>query len=326
MGDLFKALTSGLARFVYAWLMPSVITSGIFVLAVLPNIVGREVTASRGGVAAFTLAVLGLSVVFAYASRPIYQFLEGYSMPQWMAKPLLRRSQRQFLRLQNVEARGSELSRQRATEDLKGFPERLDLIMPTRLGNALKAMESYGVSRFGLDSQTFWYELQAVAHARVRQSTEETRAAVDFFMSSVAHMALLAVVSLALAPVASQPLPLLGVAAVAVALVPAAYSQGVRNVGEWRWAVQALVNTSRPALAKALALSLPASYEDEHELWTSVSGLVHHGSHDDYLRVLNPRRATSDVLPPGTPDSTLPRDGGHGSGVDAPASGVEAEP
>lgn len=315
MGDLFKALTSGIARFVYAWLMPSVVTSGVFLLVVLPNVVGRQVGASLGGVAAFTLAVLGLSVVFAYASRPLYQFLEGYTMPTWMARPLLRRSQRKFVRLRVAESRGPELSRQRATEDLKGFPERLDLLMPTRLGNALKAMESYGVSRFGLDSQTFWYELQAVADERVRQSTEETRAAVDFFMSSVAHLALLAVVSFALAPLAQSPLAVLGVAAAAAALAPVAYAQAVRNVGEWRWAVQALVNTSRPALAKALALSLPATYEEEHALWTCVSGLVHHGAHGEYLQVLNRRRAIRDTLPTGTSDGALAGGGDQGSGA-----------
>ncbi len=36
MGDLFKALGSGLARFVYAWLMPSIVTSGIFLLLIVP--------------------------------------------------------------------------------------------------------------------------------------------------------------------------------------------------------------------------------------------------------------------------------------------------
>lgn len=296
MGDLFKALTSGLARFVYAWLMPSVITAGVFVFAVLPSVSGDAQRATIGGAASFTLAVLGLSIVFAYASRPIYQFLEGYSMPRWMARPLLRRSQRRFLRLSALEQRGSALQQQQATEDLKAFPERLDLLMPTRLGNALKAMESYGVTRFGLDSQTFWYELQAVAHDRIRQSTEETRAAVDFFISSVAHLSLLSLATFALLPVADQPLAALAVAAAAGLLAPGAYGQAVRNVGEWRWAVQALVNTSRPALAEALALSLPASFSAERELWTSVSGLVHHGAHDDYLKVLDPRRVPSEVV------------------------------
>ncbi len=60
--------------------------------------------------------------------------------------------------------------------------------------------------------------------------------------------------------------------------------------------MQALVNTSRPALAEALALSLPASFSAERELWTSVSGLVHHGAHDDYLKVLDPRRVPSEVV------------------------------
>src|SRR5450432_2016185 len=296
MGDLFKALSSGLARFVYAWLMPSIITAGVFVLIDVPQVSSGSAHSPLTGAAAFTLAVLGLSVVFAYASRPIYQFLEGYTMPAWMAKPLLRQSQRRFLRLKAIATRGPATSRQFAVEALKSYPDSLEMVMPTRLGNSLKAMESYGVTRYGLDSQTFWYELQAVADVKVSQSTEETRSAVDFFMSSVAHLSLLSGVSVLLVPFADNPLPVALVALVALGLVPCAYLQAVSNVGEWRWAVQALVNTSRPALARALSLTLPDSYRAEHEMWQSVAGFVHYGVHDDYLRVLDPRRASAPAL------------------------------
>jgi len=47
MGDLFKALSSGLARFVYAWLMPSIITTGVFILLALPGLTQRP--QARGG-------------------------------------------------------------------------------------------------------------------------------------------------------------------------------------------------------------------------------------------------------------------------------------
>lgn len=154
-------------------------------------------------------------------------------------------------------------------------------------------MESYGVDRFGLDSQTFWYELLAVADEKIKQATEETRAAVDFFMSSVAHLSLLTMLSLGSAVFAREREPVLAVAGVAALLVPFAYVQAVRNVGEWRYAVQALVNTSRPSLAAALSLSLPKTFAEEKHMWNSAAGLVHHGAHDDYLRVLDPLRASS---------------------------------
>ena len=299
MGDLFKALSAGLARFVFAWLMPSIITTGLFVLAVLPSLRhGANVRMdSFVGVASFTMAVLTLSVVFAYSARPIYQFLEGYTMPHWLARRLTRRMQRKYLRLKALSTVGGENEKLLAGEELKFFPETLELIMPTRLGNALKAMEGYGVSRFGLDSQTLWYELQSAASERLRRDTDDAQGAVDFFISSVAHLSLLAVVSAGTFLVSHDPTtgshyptPAL-VALAAVALVRPAYRQATMNVLEWRWAVQALVNTSRPALAQSLALRWPPSHEDECEMWQSFSGLVHYGRRDFYGRLLDRHRA-----------------------------------
>jgi len=293
MGDLFGALKSGLARFVYAWLMPSIIASGVFVFVVIPQLSSRTTSASLGGAASFAVGVFGLSVVFAYASRPMYQFLEGHTMPRWVAKPLARRSRRRYARLRATQSRGTAQAAQNATEALKLFPDSAAALMPTRLGNALKAMESYGVDRYGLDSQTFWYELLAVADDKVRQSTEEARAAVDFFMSSVAHLLLLAVACAGSAAFAHDRTPVLAAAVAAALLAPCAYLQAVRNVLEWRYSVQALVNTSRPSLAASLSLTLPGTFGDERRMWESASGLVHHGAHDDYLRVLDARRMPS---------------------------------
>jgi hypothetical protein len=297
VGDLFKALSSGLARYVYAWLMPGILVSGVFLLVVVPQLPVSQNVGTLGGAAVFALAVLGLSVVFAYASRPMYQFLEGYTMPGWLARPLLRRSRRRFVRLVAARSRGPAIARQQAAEALLGYPDRVELLLPTRLGNALKAMEGYGESRFGLDSQTFWYELQAVADDKVRRSTEETRAAVDFFMSSVAHLGLLSVASASVAPSADRPLVPLAVSIGAAILLPAAYGQAVRNVGEWRYAVQALVNMSRPALAAGLALGLPGSHDAERRMWLGFAGLIHHGPRGEYLRVLDPVRRAETTVP-----------------------------
>jgi hypothetical protein len=299
MGDLFKALSSGLARFVYAWLVPSLITVGVFIVVLLPRLgqgfaqfgqgFGRL---TIGGVAFYALAVIGLSVVFAYGSRPVFQFLEGYTMPKWLKKRLLRKRRRQYAHLRALQQVGSDSMKLEATERLKAYPDNPELIMPTLLGNALKAMESYGLTRYGLDSQTFWYELQSVANERVSRSTEETRAAVDFFMSSLAHLSLLAVVSLCAWPFTTDPVPIVITGLFCAALTPLAYLQAVRNVNEWRWSVQALVNTSRPALAQALVLSLPDSHEAEQRLWRAASQLVHRGTAaPKAIRVLDRYRA-----------------------------------
>lgn len=290
MGDLFKALGSGLAQYVYAWLMPSIVTSGVFFLVVLPQLGAQVEVTGIGTIGVFALGVFSLSTVFAYTSRPLYQFLEGYTMPGWLARRLLRRTRRRYVRLVARTRRGAQPRRHFAAESLLAYPDSVGLLLPTRLGNALRAMESYGQSRFGLDSQTFWYEIQAVAEDRIRDQTQEARAAVDFFMSSIAHLMLLTCACVVLAPAADQAFVPLAVAAVCAALIPAAYSQAVRNVGEWRFSVQALVNTSRPALAEALSLTLPETYEQERDMWRNATALVVGGPRDAYLQALNPLR------------------------------------
>lgn len=295
MGDLFKSLSSGLAQFVYAWILPSALTFGVFsvlVLAHLEAFAVRDINLWIGG-ALFTLGTVTLSVVFAYAARAIYRVLEGISMPAWPRKRLLKRQHRRYYRLQALARSVHQPTAQEATEQLKAFPEDPGMLMPTRLGNALKAMESYGVSRFGLDSQTFWYELQAAAPDAIRTATRETRASVDFFISSIAHLTLLGCACIAALPLVDNPIVVTLAAAISLSLTPLAYSQASANVLEWHWSIRALVNTSREGLATSLGLALPANSADEWDMWQAVSGLAHYGRGDEYLRVFDAHRAHS---------------------------------
>src|SRR5690349_17842767 len=139
MGDLFQALSSGLARFVYAWLLPSVLTVAVFILIVWPQLGIDANLGGFGATATLVVSALGLSVVFAYGSRPIFQIFEGYKMPTSMKATLLRRQQRRFLRLQALASRAPTVAaRNEAAEALRGYPDELEQLLPTRMGNALR--------------------------------------------------------------------------------------------------------------------------------------------------------------------------------------------
>lgn len=280
MGDLFKALTGGLAQFVFAWIVPSVITLGLFSIFVLPRVEDLypfvavlAVTKGSPGMAAliFSFFVLLLSMLFAYSSLPIYRLLEGYSLPKRVQSRLIRRHLRAWRRLKWQEQRALDSGQVPAgllKERLNAYPVTENRVRGTRLGNALTAMESFGVTRYGLDSQSFWYELQAVSPETVRRQTEEGRSPVDFFVSSIAHFSLFAVVCAILA-VVQQDLSLLVFAAMASLLVPLNYNLAVRNVKDWAGAVRALVNLGRRPLADAVGLRMPATLDDERQMWAS---------------------------------------------------------
>ena len=296
MSSFLTALSGNLARFVYAWLMPSATAVAIFAAFVLPYAPGPVAlpkdAATLEAALLFILVVLILSLLFAYVSLPIYRFLEGYTMPRWLARPLRKRRLREWYRLhQTVEraVRSGAPDWQVSLESLARYPESPEQVLPTKLGNALRAMEQYGVTSYGLDSQTFWYELQSVAGDNLRRDTEDARAGVDFFISAVVHLALLAVASAAVA-VASLSLPPAIVALGSLLAIPFAYNQAVGNVGDWRAAVQALVNVGRTPLSAALGLRMPATFEGEREMWENMVDLVNYGPKRAYLRALNPNR------------------------------------
>ena len=77
------------------------------------------------------------------------------------------------------------------------YPEASSDVLPTRLGNGHRAFERYGESRYGLDSQSLWYELLAVAPPTSRSEVDETRSPVDFFISAMVHLAMLSTASIA---------------------------------------------------------------------------------------------------------------------------------
>jgi hypothetical protein len=301
--NLFKDLSGSLARFVLAWLVPSATAVALFATVVLRDLQALTPPGILNGrpplqaALLFSIAVLVLSVLFAYANLPIYRLLEGYTMPAPVVRWLTRRRLREWYRLtaqfdHELRTGGNW---HLTLERLAAYPDARRDILPTRLGNALRAMEGYGDSRYGLESQTLWYELLAATPDGLRRDAEDARAGVDFFISAFVHLLLLAGVASAVAGWAAVRGSLAGgsiiVAVVSAALVPATYGQAVRNVGEWRLAIRALVNVGRVPLANALGLRLPDTFEEERELWNLYVALVAHGPQRMELPRLNRYRA-----------------------------------
>jgi hypothetical protein len=282
VGDLFNALSGGLARFVFAWIMPSLISVGIFSIFLWPAVEDTRVfapiqhAASKGtGAAAivFSFFVLTLAVTFAYASLPIYQVLEGYSLPSFLKKPLLRRQRREFLRFKELERRfllTQKMPRGVTIDDFRRFPSSLESVRATRLGNALTAMESWASDRYHLDSQTMWHELQGVSNDRVRRDTDDGRAPVDFFVSAIAHMVSLVVICIAVAAFLQEArIRAVTIALIALSTLPLSYHLAIRNMIDWSLSVKAMVNLGRAHLADALGLEMPAKLQDERQMWSA---------------------------------------------------------
>jgi hypothetical protein len=275
---LFKSLSGGIARFVLAWLTPSVIALGLFCIFVLPGIsdtaVFKPLTQSSSTVelAQFAFFAFTLSVVFAYASLPIYQVLEGYRLPGALQRALRARHLREFHRLrvlrERFEMTGEMPPGVDADDFLLRYPPDIESVRATRLGNALTTMEGWSRARYHLDSQTMWHELQAVSSDNVRRDVDEGRAPVDFFVSAMASMTLLTLVALPIGLFTEQRQALV-IAVLALLSLPLSYRLAVENTVDWSQSVKAMVNVGRVPLASALGLAMPATLQAERAMWAA---------------------------------------------------------
>lgn len=166
-------------------------------------------------------------------------------------------------------------------EELSRFPLEREEIAPTRLGNALRSFETYGATRYNLDSQTLWTELCSVVPKYLQDELDRSRATVDFFIALFYLTILFALATLILAGVPSFKPQLIFIAIPALLLPPFWYRMAVVSSSYWSTTVQALVNLGRKKLAEEMGLQMPATLEEERKMWGLLTSFVYYGNMGD---------------------------------------------
>jgi hypothetical protein len=75
----------------------------------------------------------------------------------------------------------------------RDYPAKEADLLPTALGNRIRAFERYGNDRFGLDVLILWYEFVGVAEDQVREQIEAARQEVEVFLAGTVVFALFTV-------------------------------------------------------------------------------------------------------------------------------------
>lgn len=314
MIELIKSALGALAKGALAGFIPSAV--GVMaVLIVYASSFGKwdavasglDATTLLAATAVFGLTVVTASVLLAFLLLPVYRVLEGYLLPRKLRNRLRKRQLRAWYRLRHVSELQLPLADARLLlERLDYYPEDPEEILPTTLGNAFKRFETYGASRFGLDNQSLWYELLAVAPQELRTDCENARTQVDFFVSSMVSLSIVGASSIVVAALSPSPIGF-WVAAASMVLIPLAYKAAVIAVLDLRYAVQALVNTGRMPLAKSLGLQMPDTLAGEHKMWSAFVTLVAYPEAVQYPDELNQHRERGrsareqDQVPPEAP-------------------------
>lgn len=152
------------------------------------------------------------------------------------------------------------------------FPQESVRILPTRLGNILRAAEEYGESAYNLDAPTVWPRL--VPHlpkefqARLQQST--TPLTTMLFSSMLSF--LFAVLSGSWIALTSQNwLLLAGVVISGVLLSIWFYESTLQRATEYGLLIRTAFDLYRHELLKAIDVPLPPSPREERTLWDQLT-------------------------------------------------------
>jgi hypothetical protein len=152
----------------------------------------RAVAAQRatdlGDVALLVVGVTVLAVLLQPLQLSLVRLLEGYwgngSVGRALASPMLTRQRRRYddlTRIVDSDRGDGPVPAAAAIADQvrrSRYPSR-PLLMPTALGNALRAAEQTAGRRYGLDSVVIWPRLYPLLSAQVRTVVDDRRDQLD---------------------------------------------------------------------------------------------------------------------------------------------------
>jgi hypothetical protein len=279
LGTLFDKVT-GLfdSRFVLALLLP------VFALAAGAGALAATMTgwhqaatwwagldAARQvalGVAAAG-AVVVLAVIVGTQVVAMTRVLEGYWRSRWVNATLGKLGRwREEKRRASLAADTSELG---YLYSYLAFPPDGEA-MPTRLGNALRAAESYpgDEQRWGIDAAFWWPRLYLIMPDSARNQVDNARASLDQLVVLTMLSAAFGVVSLALSCAGLNLAVGLGCAAGALLLSRCSYLAAVTAAGVFGELVRSSYDLFRGDLLGKLGWPMPSTLAAERKLWAAL--------------------------------------------------------
>jgi hypothetical protein len=277
------------ARFALVGLLPGVVLA-LFVLALLwsgapgdaPDLdrildEARELDAWAGGF--LFLGLLVTAIVLQPLQLGLVRWLEGY----WPQRLAARGRARYERRVDALEAATAPRRRPLTAEDLaqmskaaaelRLLPPRAH-VMPTRLGNALRAAEVRAGEPYGLDAVVAWPRLYPLLPDPVRAVVDGQRDALDVNARFCAVFGAAAAISAAL--LVTHGWWLL-VAAGWLVLTWLAYRAAVAAATAYGESIRTAVDLHRFTLLQAFHLPLPATPDEERALNARLSRFLLQG-------------------------------------------------
>lgn len=174
------------------------------------------------------------------------------------------------------------------------YPDQEIYILPTALGNAIRAFEVYPRVMYGLEGIQGWSRLVAVMPSDYRGAIEEAKVSLDFFVNVFALAGLFGIVFFVTAYMYDKVEPsesLLPLAALGV--MAGAYWGAIKTALPWGEVVKAAFDIYHRELAEKLGYELPNDAGKRRDLWTGYSQAIIYRDPNSM-----PGRPTSPLGPP----------------------------
>jgi hypothetical protein len=249
--------------------------------ALLPEeLQGYSETAQLGILGGVALVV---ALTLSGLSYHVTRISEGYPLERvagWpaiglchsLAIKLQRRRYEKLLAIREDEAKSAR-ERGRAAWCLdRYFPHDPKRLLPTRVGNAIRASEQHSNTRWGLDGVTIWPRVEALMSAQERELLVEAK--INFYVFTNAALgASLVGISLVIDKAVNVPVPLWSwpLYLIPFAIGYVAYRASITSAIDWGDRIRASIDLHRLKLYEHLGIRHPTSFSDERELAVRVN-------------------------------------------------------
>lgn len=220
-----------------------------------------------------TVVAVALLVLFALLLSAqeglILRFYEGYwgrRIPgRWLSAFGVRRQQEKVARLDLNDDSQFEYR-------YRNFPRLAGDVMPTRLGNILRASERYPADeeRYSMDAVFFWPRLIAVVPGSVRANLSDARASLALLLNVCTLSIVLAVGAIVALAVIGLVAAFWATAGGAALLAGLTYSSALGPARVYAELVRSVFDLYRGDLLKRLGFGMPDSLADERKLWKNL--------------------------------------------------------
>ena len=222
------------------------------------------------------LAFLLLITLFAYLLQPftrlLVQFFEGYLFwPPFLRRWRTEQQEKRYHRWLEKAKGSDEIARAQAEDRLfYGFP--LKALLPTRLGNVIRAAEGYGSAVYGMDIPFWWARLWPLLPENEQNAINDALTVLVALLNLAILLIVAAVggaIYFALCKTAIHLfwwLPLV----VGIGLAYFAYVAAVVQARSYGQHLRVAVDLHRFDILKELRIALPETPQVERDLWANT--------------------------------------------------------